>query len=295
MPSYARTVKAELARKFDAENEYLRAELAALLKVGGVYLDGRIDFATLSAAVARKLITLQNKLYPCAKREVSIVRKKILPHQTRYFVRIFLTGVTEKLFAELDSPAIVEDDYAKVAYLRGAFLACGTVNKPEAQYYLDISTLSESAAVFVNQLLKDLEFNPAMCVRREFFVNYICEGDAVEEFLGMVGAAESLERFQIARNLKEVRSNVNRLVNCETSNLNRSVATAQKQIAEINFLLERKVKFNDDLKNIVKMRLKYPDITLTELARKLFLTRQALSYQLKKVHDLAEELSNVQL
>ncbi|MBQ7705945.1 MAG: DNA-binding protein WhiA [Selenomonadaceae bacterium] len=289
MPSYSRTVKDELARIFDEEEEYQRAELAAMLKVGAVFTNGRMEFSTLSAAVARKLIKLLNKFYPAAKREVAAVRLKSKAKIVRYFVRIFLTGVTEKFFEEIDSPEIVSDDFAKVAYLRGAFAACGTVNKPEAQYYLDISTLSESAAIFLNQLFKDLDFRPTFYVRKEFFVNYLCEGDAVEEFLGMVGATETLERFQITRNLKEVRANVNRLVNCETANLNKSVATAQRQIADIKILLENKVKVDDELKRAMNMRLKHPDFTIKEMAEKLFMTRQALSYRLKKIHELAEE------
>ena len=290
MPSYSRTVKDELARIFDDDEECLRAELAAMLKVGAILNEGRLDFSTVSAAVARKLITLLKKFYPNAKKEVSIVRKKPPARKIKYFVRIFLTGGLEKFFEETVSPEIVPDDFTKVAYLRGAFMACGTVNKPEAQYYLDISTLSESAAIFINKIFTDLEFNATFCLRKEFFVNYICEGDAIEEFLGMLGAEETLERFLVARNLKEVRANVNRMVNCETSNLNKAINAAQQQISDIKILIENKIELNEDFKLTMETRLQFPECTVGELSEKLFITRQALNYRFKKIHNLAQEI-----
>ena len=291
MPSYARTVKDELARIFDEEENCLRAELAAMLKVGTIFTEGRIEFSTVSGAVARKLIKLLNKFFPNAKREVATVRNKSTARSIRYFVRIFLAGDMEKFFNAAADWKILPDDFTKVAYLRGAFMAGGTVNKPEAQYYLEIASMSASAAIFVNQIWADLEFNPSMHVRKEFFVNYICEGDAVEEFLGMVGAEEAVERFQIARNLKEVRANVNRLVNVETANLNKAIESSRRQIADINILLQNNVQVSKDYKVAMDARLEFPEDTIHELAAKLFISRQGLCYRFKKIHELAQEVS----
>ena len=291
MPSYARTVKDELARIFDDEDEInLRAELAAMLKVGMIFSEGRMEFSTVSAAVARKLIKLLNKFYPELHREIATVRTRGVAKRIRYFVRIFLTSYAEEFFKTLDSPEIVPDDFAKVAYLRGAFMAGGTVNKPEAQYYLEIATMSESAANFVRQIWQDLDFRPSNYVRQGFFVNYICEGDAVEEFLGMLGAEEAIERFEVARNLKEVRANVNRLVNVETANLNKAIDTSNRQIADIKILLENKVEVNEEFQLTMETRLQFPECNVAELAEKLFVTRQALNYRFKKIHELAQEV-----
>lgn len=290
MPSYARTVKDELARIFDEDENCLRAEFAAMLKVGAIKIDGRLEFSTVSGAVARKLIKFLNKFFPAAQREVATVRSRGIGKRIRYFIRIFLTGGFEEFFRKTDSPEIVPDDFSKVAYLRGAFMACGTVNKPEAQYYLEISSTYEDAANFVRQIWLELEFYPSSCVRENFFVNYICEGDALEEFLEMVGADEAVERFQIARNLKEVRANVNRLVNVETANLNKAVDAAQRQIADIKILLENKVSLNEDFQQTMQTRLDFPECNVGELAQKLFVTRQALNYRFKKIHSLAQEI-----
>ena len=290
MPSYAQTVKDELARIFDEDENCLRAELAAMLKVGTVLNEGRLEFSTLNAAVARKVIKLLNKFYPAAKREVATIRTKGIAKRLRYFVRIFLTGVVDEFFQKADSPEIVPDDFARVAYLRGAFMATGTINKPESSYYLEIISSSESAANFVRQILKDLDFRPSKSLRKNIFGNYICEGDAIEDFLGMVGADETLERFQIVRNLKEVRANVNRLVNVETANLNKMIDAAQRQIADIKILLKHNVKLKEDFQQTLEMRLQFPEYSVGELAEKLFVTRQALNYRFKIMHKLAQEI-----
>ena len=121
-------------------------------------------------------------------------------------------------------------------------------------------------------------------------MNYICEGDALEEFLEMVGAEEAVERFQIARNLKEIRANVNRLVNVETANLNKAISTAQRQISDIKILFENNVDVSDEFRLTMQTRLDFPECNVGELAEKLFVTRQALNYRFKKIHALAQEV-----
>lgn len=287
MASFSRDVKNEISRVFDEDEECLRAELFALLNVGSIFVDGQIIFSTPNAAVARKVINLLKKVYPDAKREFAAVRKKVLMQSTRYVVRIFLTGEIEKIANDFESPEIVEDDFAKVSYLRGVFLSRGTVNRPEKKYYLDISVLSESAAIFINQIWQQLDFNPTFFTRKEFFVNCITEGDAVSEFLGMIGAEETLERFEVTRNLKEVRANVNRLVNVETANLNRAIEAAQRQLADVNYLQENNVKVSKELKLAMKARLLFPECSVSELAEKLFITKQGLNKRFNKIHEIA--------
>lgn len=288
MASYARTVKEELARIFDEDEECQRAELLALIKVGAVLKGGRLEFSTSSSAIARKVITLLKKFYPDVKREIAItvtspVKNKRCLRRTRYKVRIFFSRYAD----DLNSQKFVEDDFAKVSYLRGAFLAGGTVNRPEKEYYLEISSLSESAALFVKEIWQYLEFNPTFRQRKEFFVDYICEGDAVEEFIGMVGAEESVEHFGVIRNLKEVRANVNRLVNVETFNLNRAIDAAKRQLEDIRIIQENNVALNKDLKLAIKARLTFPECNVRELAEKLYITKQGLNYRFAKIHEIA--------
>lgn len=289
MPSYAHDVKNELARKFDEDLECQRAELAAIFKVGSAISEDRLDFSTANAAVARKVITLLKRLYPDATKEVAAVRTKRLTRTMRYAVRLFLTAQTEKFFSGLDSPEIIRRTRYKISYLRGAFLAGGTVNRPEAQYYLEIMSLNKSAADFVRRIFTQLEFNTSARVRNKDFVVHMSEGDSIWEFLGMIGAEESLDRFEAARNLKEVRANVNRITNCEMANLNKAIDAAQRQLADIRMLIDNNVKVNDDLCKTMQIRLNYPEFTVGQLAEKMFITRPGLMYRFKIIHQLAEK------
>ena len=290
MPSYAQNVKQELARKFDEDENCMRAELAAIFKIGGNAIEGRIEFSSLNAAVVRKVINLIKKIYPDAKKEIAAVRNTNLVKSMRYFVRIFLTSDAEDFFNSINSCKISRSYALQIAYMRGAFLAGGTVNRPESQYYLEIVSGSESAAKLVNKTFNHLDLSAVMRARREDFVVYLREADSILDFMWMLGANEAIERFDAARNLKEVRANINRITNCEMANLNKAIDTAQKQLADIRLLIENNVEVDDVLKQTMELRLQNPECTVAELAKKVFLTRPGLSYRFKLIHKLAEEI-----
>lgn len=285
MSSYSQDVKNELSRKFDEAEEFLRAELIALLNIGAVYCEGRKDFSNSNAAVARKVITLTKRVFPDARTEIAAVRTKKLRKTMKYFVRIFFAQGEEN-FSDPDLHRREE----KISYLRGAFLAGGSVNRPESQYRLEIVSTSKDEANFVKKILTRLYFNPKVYQRGENFVVYLREGDAVCDFLGMVGANEAVERFEIARNLKEVRLQVNRLLNCDAAGVNRAIDAAQRQLADIRLLRKYRIKVSECLAEAMKIRLENPSSTTRELAEKIFITREGLRNRFKKIHEIAENL-----
>ena len=290
MASYAQDVKNELAHKFDTERACLKAELIALLKVGAKKIDGRIEFASSNAAVARKVITLAKKFFPAVKPEVAAVRRKILFKDLRYIVRFIATDEVQNFFAPPDIDDLLKRTRFKVAYLRGAFLAKGLVNRPETEYYLQI-VATKAEAYFLQKLMVNLEFNAIFRQRKKHFLAYLRGGDDVCDFLGMVGADNAVERFEVARNLKEVRMQVNRVVNMETASLNRSIDTAQRQLADIKILTGKKVSVNHKMREAMKLRLENPTATVGELAEKISITREALMYRFKVIHKLAEKFN----
>lgn len=285
MSSYAQDVKNELSRKFDDATEFLRAELIALLNIGAVDCDGRKDFSNSNAAVARKVISLTKKIFPDARTEIAAVRTKKLRKTMKYFVRIFFAKNEENF----SFPQLHQRE-EKISYLRGAFLAGGSVNRPESQYRLEIVSTDKDEANFVKKILTRLYFNPKIYRRGENFVVYLREGDAVCDFLGMVGADEAVERFEIARNLKEVRLQVNRLMNCDAAGMNRAIDAAQRQLADIRLLRKFRVKVNERLAEAMQIRLENPSDTVRELAAKIFITREGLRNRFKKIHEIAETL-----
>lgn len=289
--SYSHEVKNELARIFGADVDLLRAELAAMLAVSGSKIDGRMEFITSNAAVARKVVALIKKIFTDAKIEVAAVRRKVLQKTMKYAVRIFFTSQTENFLNDLFSENYFEKIVARpilgVAYLRGAFLANGSVNRPEKNYLLDISFLTKSAAEFTQKVFKIFGMYAGLYERRGFFVIYVKEGDSICDTLGIIGAEKAVERFEVARNLKEVRAMVNRIVNCETANLNRTIEAAQRQIADIRQIIAKKIKVADYLQQTMKFRLKYPDDSVAELAAKIGYTKPAVMHHFKLIHELA--------
>lgn len=291
MASYADDVRNELARIFADDEEILRAELAGLLRLGSIEVEGRRDFSNINAAVVRKVVTLVKKLYPDAKVEVAAVRVKKLRRSMRYFARIFFAGSIENFLHNLDAKELTSRTRYKIAFLRGAFLASGTVNRPESEYRIEIFSPLESEMQFVKKIFSKLDFVARIYLRGENFVVYMKEADSVCDFLGMVGAENAVERFEIARNLKEIKIAVNRQTNVELARLDHAVETAQRQLADIRLLQEKKIKVREILQEAMDIRLKFPECTIGELAKKIFITRSALNQRFKKIHQLAETVS----
>lgn len=289
MSSYAQDVKNELAHKFDGDDDCLRAEFVGFLKVGAKKIDGRLEFSTLNAAVARKLITLGKKFFPHVKPEIAAVRQTRLQKNLRYVVRFIAAGEVQTFFDKLDLKELLRRTRFKISYLRGAFLAGGSVNRPESRYMLQISTCSiVESGIILKQMLQ-LDFNAGLYQRRKEFVVWLREADSICDFLAMLGANNAVERFEVARNLKEVRAQVNRVVNMETASLQKSVDAAQRQIADIKFLLAKKVPVSKKLRETMELRLENPTCTIVELAEKIPMTREGLLYRFKTIRRLAEK------
>lgn len=291
MASYAQDVKNELAHKLDEDIDCQRAEFVALMKVGAKKIDDRLEFTSSNAAVVRRVILLGKNFFPHVKPEVAAVRRKKLLKNILYVVRFRAAGEVQNFFDALDMTELLKRTRFKVAYLRGAFLASGSVNRPEAQYFLQIVALTEAEANFIYRQMDKLEFIGGISRRKKKFVVWLREGDSVCDFLGMIGAAESVERFEVARNLKEVRGQVNRIVNVETAALNKSVDTAQRQLADIKILLDKKVPVNKKLREAMTLRLENPSGTMRELAEKIPMSAAGLLYRFKVIHRLAKKFS----
>ena len=285
MASYASDVRNELAHKFDTDKKCLRAELAALLDIGAVDIDNKRIFETSNAAIARKVIKLMKKIYPDTKIEVAAVRTKILFKTMKYYVRIFFSGKNN-----FDDENFFDSREEKISYLRGAFLANGSVAKPESYYRLDISADTKAKANFIKKILTKLRFNPCMYKRRDLFVTYLQDSESVCDFLAIIGADNAVDRFESARNLKEIHEQVNRLMNLELASLNKAVETAQKQLSDIRTLLRNHVAVNDKLREAMDVRLVNPSDTVGELAEKIYITREGLVYRFRKIHEIAEKI-----
>lgn len=306
MPSFASDVKNALSRT-DAERDCCRtAELAALLRMGAsMVTDGEyglgLRFEAASAAVARRVIRLLRTMDAAIETSVAMERKPQLRRRI-YIVNIAAgEGVTPLLtrLGFLGGGALAGTDMAllrkkccRAAYLRGAFLGGGSVNRPEASCHLEITAKRAALGRALHTLLRRLHFPVGLTDRRETYVVYLKESDAVMDFLALIGAEEAAEEIEVARNLKEVRAQVNRLVNVETANLQRAVDAASDQLAAIERLAAagRLTTLSEDLRETAEMRRAHPEISMAELAALCHISKSGMSHRLRKLCTMAEEV-----
>jgi DNA-binding protein WhiA len=306
--SFTSATKKELTR-IESDTCCQRAELSALARMNGVMQIARqrivLDITTENAAIARRTYALIKDLYQL-QAEV-LVRKKVrLKKNNVYLVRLSIRA--EEILRDLRilgegfervkgiAPDLIEKNCCKRAYLRGAFLAGGSVNNPDSgSYHLEIISTYHDHSEALCRLMNHFRLHAKIIERKKGFVVYIKEGDKIGELLNIIGAHQSLLRFEDVRIMKDMRNSVNRLVNCETANLNKTIQAAMRQIDNIQ-LIDREIGLNNlpqRLREIAEVRLQHPDITLTELGQMLpggKVSKSAVNHRLRKLDEIADRL-----
>ena len=179
------------------------------------------------------------------------------------------------------------------AIVRGVFMGSGSINEPNKKYHLEISFNIEENLNGVISILKILGINTKKMIIENKKSLYIKEGEEISKFLALIGAAKAVMKFEEIRIRKEMRGKVNRIVNCETANLNKTINASIEQIAAIKKLKENG-KFNnlsENLKEIANLRLENPDMALSDLGKKLDkpLGKSGVNYRLRKIMEIANE------
>lgn len=182
------------------------------------------------------------------------------------------------------------EELAIKALIRGAFLGSGSVNNPENEYHLEMIFSSEENAKVISTLLKKININMKELRRKNSQSLYLKDGEEISNFLAFVGANSAVLKFEEIRVLRDMKNNINRKVNCETANINKTVKAAVKQIEKIKEL-QKNGKFEkmpENLKEIAILRLENPDATLTELGQMLKkpLGKSGVNHRLKQIEEM---------
>ena len=190
--------------------------------------------------------------------------------------------------------ALLEEDCCRAAFLRGAFFAGGSVADPFRRYHLDLTTSHAHAARELEVLLRDLGFPPKNFSRNGSCITYFKQSDQIEDFLTFIGAPVASMHVMTAKVEKDLRNSVNRCLNCDTANLDKSVGAAQIQLEAIRKLQEASLldSLSDKLQVTAARRLEYPELTLSELAETFDppVTKSCLNHRLRKLMDLSRTL-----
>lgn len=307
MASFASTVKKELTQ-LEVHPEHARAELSALIRMNGTLGIQNHAFVlnvqTENPAIARRLYALLRQVYQVEAN--LIVRKKMkLKKNNQYVVR--LTRDVNRILSDLGildetnmtimtsvSASVLNEPQRMRSYLRGAFLAGGSVNNPEtSRYHLEIYSLYRDHNQDILKMMNAFHLNARTVERRSGYIVYLKEAEKIADFLQVIGATNAMLKFEDVRIVRDMRNSVNRLVNCETANLNKTVDAAQRQIENINYIKDHVGldTLPEKLREIATLRLAHPDISLKELGEQVPsgpISKSGINHRLRKLNQIAE-------
>ena len=307
--SFSSKVKEELSKECNSPRHCCIAETAAIISMcGKVIFDEkdhvRIEIHTENVTVARKYFTLLKKTYNI-NTDISIRHSSSLNKNRSYVLSVNDDETARKILmtCRLMKPfGVIEEDFsiselfpvARIAFIRGAFLAAGSVSDPVKTYHFEIVCLSEAKAKQLQMIMETFNINARVIKRRKYFVVYVKDSSQVVDLLNIMGAYNALMDMENVRIVKDMRNNVNRKVNCETANINKTVSAAVKQIEDIRFIQMSSAfdELPESLQEMAELRVRYPEATLAELGQLLDtpVGKSGVNHRLKKISLFADEL-----
>ncbi len=305
--SYASEVKKELTT-LEVHFGNAKAELMALIRMNGsLGLSNHrfiLNVQTENPATARRIYSLLKQFYD-VESELLVRRKMKLKKSNLYIVR--LNKGSDYVLKDLDIldgfqlketvPLDFLDDDAKVrSYLRGAFLATGSVNNPEtSSYHLEIYSLYEDHNQTICEMMNRYGLNARTAKRRSGYITYLKEAEKIADFLSLIGATSSMLKFEDIRIMRDMRNSVNRIVNCENANFNKVADAANRQIESIKYL-DKKIGLNNlpvKLQEIAIARMAHPEVSLKELGELVPggpISKSGVNHRLRKIMEQAEKM-----
>ena len=296
--SFSAQVKEELCRTPLSRRCCARAEAYGILLFCHSFTAAEIKIVTSAPVFAKRLPALFRKAF-----RVDFDRT---PEPAETGKRIFLITDPGKLAAIREAYgsdpavslanhinfAVLEEDHDRAAFLRGAFLAGGSVNDPTKSYHLELVTSHYSVSRELAALLPEAGFEPKQTTRKSNYVTYFKPSETIADFLTAVGAPLAAMEVMNAKVEKNLRGSVNRRVNCDAANLDKVVAAAQEQIEAIRILQERGslTGLPDKLREAASLRTDHPELTLAQLAELCDppVTKSCLNHRLRKLVELSE-------
>lgn len=311
--SFSAQTKDELARIYPEKDCCRIAELAAIVRMDGTVTIGTgskmgLFVTTEYSAAARKVYRLLKDCFG-VDGEITIKRQKRLKRHTLYNIRVPMGDQVPEILKKLGilaegegrsiEPGIKKDlirnQCCRRSYLRGAFLGGGSVSNPDGNYHLEIiashEKLAHSLASLVNRFP---QIQAKVSRRKQWYVVYLKDSEQISAFLSVIGAHRALLEFENTKIMKDMKNQVNRLVNCETANLGKTVDAAMRQVENIRLIdqtlgLEHLSK---PLAEVARLRLDNPEVNLKELGEMMSppIGKSGVNHRMRKLEELASDI-----
>ena len=289
--SFSGKVKEELLEHYARARHCDIAELSAIVHMAGEFKVGHggvccLKVHTENLGVARKCFTLLEKTFNI--KTDAVVRRNTGKDNYSYY--IYAKG--EELLAIRDT--IVQAVCCKRAYIRGAFIASGSMSDPSKSYHFEIVCNDENQAEHLKEMMNSFGVDAKLVQRKRTYVVYLKEGSQIVDILNVMEAHVALMELENVRIVKEMRNSVNRKVNCETANLNKTVSAAVRQAEDIRYIQEKigLDKLPMDLEETARLRLEHTEASLKELGDMLSpkVGKSGVNHRLRKLSQIADDL-----
>lgn len=314
--SFSSDVKKEVEQVFSESFQGQLAELAAMVSLCGHVEISEFDHYTLrlrteSAAVARKSIKLLKKTHQIntqlavkkqAHKKHNLYEVIVADHKEAYQIleAVMLVDTDGDVVENLPriSQHLLKGEEIKRAYIRGAFLASGSISDPKKYYHFEIVCASKAKATMLGALINSFGMESKLVHRKNHYMLYLKEGAQIVEILGLMEAHGALMELENIRIMKDMRNTVNRKVNCETANINKTVSAAMKQINDI-ITIQESVGLHyleEGLEELAQLRLLHQEASLKELGELLTVPvgKSGVNHRLRKLSEIAESIRNTQ-
>ena len=298
--SFTSRIKNELVESELSKLEQV-SELSGLLK-NSIDNSSKLNITTENAAIARLIFNRLKNNYDALIR-VSV--KKGYNYNKNYIYGLEVYKNVDSIIKDLSLDSIVPNSYliddedTKRAYIRGLFLACGSVNDPKtSQYHMEFSFDNEEYANFINDILDSYNLNSKILKRDSRYIVYIKESEKITDFLRIIKATNALLYYENIRIYRNRNNKINRINNCEQANVDKIIQSAKNQVDDINYIIKKDAYelLDEKVKEAADYRLKYPEESLTELSRIMTMetgtsiTKSGLHHRFNKIKLLAERL-----
>lgn len=321
--SFSSDVKEELSLQLSSSRHCRLAELSAILSYEGHIIRSReriyLKLQTENLVVARKYFTLIRKTFNINS-DVSVKTSSSLNKSSIYILMIrnsqevtrilqatkLLPGEELSSFSSEDAYAsyserlglasqlITQNACCKRAFIRGAFLSSGSMSDPKKAYHLEIVLSSLDKAEQLRDMIQTFSIDAKIVMRKKNYVVYIKEGSQIVDLLNVMEAHIALMNLENVRILKEMRNSINRQVNCEAANINKTVTAASKQMDDILYIRDTigLGDLADGLEDIARLRIEYPEASLKELGAMLLppIGKSGVNHRLRKLSMIADQL-----
>ncbi len=294
--SFSHEVKEELSGNLPKARHCQLAELAALvsflckltIKDGKTYL----ILDTESTVTLRKYFTLLSKTLSIDKDDKVLSDQQAL--EVLQTVKFWKEDITKPLQLDVTDGVLLQQTCCKRSFIRGAFLATGSISDPNKAYHMEIVCRTMSQALQLQGVMNSFAVDAKIVERKQHYVVYLKEGSQIVDMLNVMGAHVALMNLENIRILKEMRNSVNRKVNCETANISKTVNAAVRQVEDITLVSEQMglSSLPEPLQEIAKVRLDHPDMPLKDLGQLLNppVGKSGVNHRLRRISEIAEKL-----